>query len=1015
MILRKKSLIFITAFFVSLFAWAEEPSTEPVSEETRYQFIQPFKWKPTENAKSYEINVESFDNGEWVKEASVKTKKTSIQLPLYPGQKRVSITSLNRLGRRGKSTEWAQFVVLGETQPYLYADYLKKSIQWESPVLRVTRSETETFTDDVLAETGDPEYSFFLKGKNIFLSETKFYMVPVEESSSGGRHFEAYNKLRKTVPLKIARRDFERPGVVVEYNPDELHSGYYQIIAENPGNQKTSLDILVMANREPVFNEDQFTYYPNYEVHLLDTDKIKQNGNILKVSGSGFSGETRFTLTPSTSGIPYPFASAKERKKLDLTVSGINPLNQSGDMELSFNINPSDIPPGYYNLTAENSMGKNTRFLLVRNVDHESVSPEIESVKISRGTKDTLDIELKGKNLSGENVYTLVSQRSDYTGLSARIPLLVTDSKKNGKSIVLNCSKETVSEGYYGILAESTDNSAIKFITINKKIKAKTAALSEAEETALFIRPENFVALTGDGTEMESVEELVYMPNEFRNLKRYRTIFPYIEVDLNIEHNYWAMESFAAQNILAAGVNFELLNFNFFHLGGSASWNWYENIYNAEAFARFSTTHQEFRPYIGFGLGMNMFDVQNNGPLYLMKNVFSKEQMSAYPHGIYAFADAGVTLLNFLDVRYTMHYSGADRFIGKNFSSDEFFETTEYFYDDITVGAKIPLGKLKRVQKPKNQTLTITKKGPVSGKDYKLRSDIKKIVFSDGITEISGFNDNYNLTNISIPDTVRVIGKEAFKNCYNLKEVILPDGVVEIADGAFEGCRSMQKITLPSSIRKISPTAFSDWQDFQYVVYEWTKDDVTVRDLGGLKGKKNFTTIYDVKRTPFEDRNIFSSSSGPGSKVFVKHFSSRVDGVDYIKNYMDVIITESNMDSCYGGMGTSDAMVMKYLVNGDGITFKYFGDGNKYDIVFLSKDGKTRFTYSFFAKKGSNELTVPFSHFIYDQYSSKKYVKIKKMDIGYFGFEIAYDGRYKGKNYQLQVYGIETIMEKKKK
>lgn len=107
MILRKKSLIFITAFFVSLFAWAEEPSMEPVSEETRYQFIQPFKWKPTENAKSYEINVESFNNGEWVKEASVKTKKTSIQLPLYPGQKRVSITSLNRLGRRGKSTEWA--------------------------------------------------------------------------------------------------------------------------------------------------------------------------------------------------------------------------------------------------------------------------------------------------------------------------------------------------------------------------------------------------------------------------------------------------------------------------------------------------------------------------------------------------------------------------------------------------------------------------------------------------------------------------------------------------------------------------------------------------------------------------------------------------------------------------------------------------------------------------------------------------------------------------------------------
>ncbi|MCQ2585998.1 MAG: leucine-rich repeat domain-containing protein [Treponema sp.] len=1013
MILRKKSLIFITAFFVSLFAWAEEPSTEPVSEEIRYQFIQPFKWKATENAKSYEINVESLDNGEWVKEASVKTKKTSIQLPLYPGQKRVSITSLNRLGRRGKSTEWAEFVVLGETQPYLYADYLKKSIQWESPVLRVTRSETENYTDDVLSESGDPEYSFFLKGKNIFLSETKFYMVPVEESSSGGRHFEAYNKLRKTVPLKIARRDFERPGVVVEYNPDELHSGYYQIIAENPGDQKTSLDILVMANREPVFNEDQFVYFPNYEVHILDAEKIKENDGVLKVQGSGFSGETLFSLSPSTAGIPYPFATSKERRKLELTVSEITPLSQSGDMELSFKVSAEDVPPGYYNLTAENSMGRTSQFLLVRDVEKESLNPEIDSIATSKGDKNTFNVELKGKNLSSENVYTLISQRSDFTGLSTRIPLSVLEEKKSGKKIVLNGDREKITEGVYGILAESPVNSVVKFISVNKKYKSKEVELTKQEEEDLFIRPANFVPSEDDGS--EEVEELVYTVNQFKTKKQYRVLFPYIAVDLHVAHNYWAKESFAKETVMAAGFNFELLNLNFLHLGGSAELNWQEEICSQEVFMNFSTTHQDFRPYIGFGVGENVFKKKGNGLWDLAKSLYSGNLDGNYPVGIYAFANVGVTLGNFLDVKYTMHLSHAETLLGLDGSTPNEPETGKYLYDDITVSARVPLGKLKRIQKPKNQTLTITKKGPASGQDYKLRKDIKRIVFSNGVTEISGFNDNYMLTDISVPDTVRVIGRDAFKNCYNLKEVILPDGVVEIADGAFEGCRSMQKITLPSSIRKISPTAFSDWQDFQYVVYEWTKDDTTVRNLGGLEGKRNFTTVYDVKRTPFEDKSIFFASKGPGSKVDITSFRNRIDGVDYIQNTMDVTVTGTNMDSCYGGMGTGDAMVMKYLVNGDGVTFQYIGDGNNYEIVIMSKDGNTRFTYQFYAKKGLNELTVPFSHFIYDQYSSKRYVKIKKMDIGYFAFEIAYDGRYKGKKYKLQVYGIETIMEKKKK
>jgi len=1018
LILRKKSFIFASFLLLNVFSFrltAQETVNEPAPEEVRYQFIQPFHWKATEKAKSYEINVESFENGEWTSEASVRTKKTSIQLPLYPGKKRVSITSLNRLGRRGQKTEWAEFVVLGETQPYLYSDYLKKSVQWESPVLRVTRSETESAADAVASEFGDPEYSFFLKGKNIFLSETKFYMVPVDESSSGGRYFEAYNKLRKTVPLKIARRDFERPGVVVEYNPDELYSGYYQIYAENPGDQKTFLDILVMANREPVFNENQFEYFPNYEVHILDVEKIRKENNLLKINGSGFTGETLFSLMPSTSGIPYPFATSKERSKLDLKSPEIKALNESGDMELSFKVNPDDIPPGYYNLTAENSMGKCTRFLLVHDLEKESKNPEIKSISTGKGPKDTLTVELKGNNLSGENVYTLISQRSDYTGLSTRIPLSVSEQKKSGKKIVLSCDREKVSEGVYGVLAESSVNSVVKFISINKKYKSKETELTESEENQLFIRPVNFVPKEDGDYEEEAVEELVYSINQFKTKKQYRVLFPYIAVDLHIAHNYWAQESFAKEKILGAGFNFELLNLNFLHLGASGEWNFYEDFYSAEAFVNLSTTNQEFRPYIGFGVGANVFDIGNNGPVYLAKGIYNRNLYGYYPHGIYAFADVGVTLGNFIDVKYTMHYSGADRLAGMHLSSDNFYETSDYFYDDITVGARIPLGKLKRKQKTINHTLTINKKGIVSGKDYKLKKNIKKIVFADGVTEIRDFNDNYMLTNISVPDTVRVIGKDAFRNCYNLKEVILPDGVEEIQEGAFVGCRSIQKITLPSSIRKINPSAFEDWENFQYIVYQWSKDDTTKRNLGGLEKRPNFTTIYDAVRTPFEKRGVFEPFSGQAatSNLFSKNI--RDDGVDYHQTELVMKVIKNNQNESFCGMETKDFMALSYLANGDGITFKYIGDGNNYVLYIISQDGKTRFDYQFFAKKGLNEITIPYRLFVYNQGASKRYVKIKKMKLGKFGIESVWGERYYLKNYNLKIYGIETVMEKKKK
>ncbi|MCQ2597709.1 MAG: leucine-rich repeat domain-containing protein [Treponema sp.] len=997
--LKRKILAFISAILIfSSFPLLGQESDDVFGEiSTRYQFIQQFKWMPSAKAAQYEVVIESFEDGKWVPEIeSVKTKKTSIQLSLYPGQKRIQIISLNKLGRRGKKTEWAEFLVLDETQPYLYADYLKKSRQWDSPLLQVTRGEGDVVEENVESEKGDPENSFFLKGKNIFLTETKFYMEPVDESSSGGRLFEAFNKRRKTVPLKLVRNDFEREGVVVAYNSEDLYSGYYQIVAENPGNQKAYLDILVLADRPPEFDEKQFDYFPNYEVRILDVSKIKDNEGILYVKGAGFTGDTRFTLAPSTSGIPYPFSSSKERAKLDLYASSINPLNESGDMELAFKVNPENVPPGYYYLNAENSMGKSTVFLLVRDIEREAGVPKIDSIATQKSDKEKISLLLKGENLTSECVFTLVSPMSEYTGLSTRVPMIISESNKNGKKIVIEGSKSAVEPGVYALMAESPENSVVKYIEFGKKDKAKKTQLSLAEETNIFIRPEGFVPRE-DGEEeiLSDVKELEYIPYEFTALKKYRVFLPYVEFDYNYGPNYFAMGLEAPDSTMSAGINFELLNLNVLHWGFAGSYDWQQQIANAETYLRLSTAGINFRPYMSFGAGANLFGLDLESPL-----------------GIYAFTNVGLCLGNFLDVRYTLHFSGIDRLAGLEYSTYGNPLTGNYFYDDVTVGVRIPLGKFKYKLKPVNQQLTITKKGVVSGDEYKLRKDIKRIVFADGITEIKNFNDNYMLTSVSIPDSVRVIGKDAFKNCINLKEVILPDGVEEIQEGAFEGCRGMQKIVLPTSIRKISAQAFTDWKDYQFVVYSWTKDDTTFRDLGGLYGKPNFTTIYDARRTPFEQLGIFGAFQQKNAKAYTSSKWQKIDGIEYAVTEFNSTITSSTND-IGAGFSTGDPKVFDYLMNGDGITFKYIGDGHIYSIVFISSDQKTRFYYKFTAKEGINTLTVPYKFFIYDEWYSKRYVKLKKMVPLSFGIENDYDTSYKGKRTRLVVYGIETIMEKK--
>lgn len=90
---------------------------------------------------------------------------------------------------------------------------------------------------------------------------------------------------------------------------------------------------------------------------------------------------------------------------------------------------------------------------------------------------------------------------------------------------------------------------------------------------------------------------------------------------------------------------------------------------------------------------------------------------------------------------------------------------------------------------------------------------------------------NSNITSISLPNSMRLICSEAFRNCSNLKSVDFPDSLVYIGTAAFRQS-GLEALVLPDNVRVVDVAAFADCSSLRTVV------------LGPLVGGGFATRIY---------------------------------------------------------------------------------------------------------------------------------------------------------------------------
>lgn len=102
----------------------------------------------------------------------------------------------------------------------------------------------------------------------------------------------------------------------------------------------------------------------------------------------------------------------------------------------------------------------------------------------------------------------------------------------------------------------------------------------------------------------------------------------------------------------------------------------------------------------------------------------------------------------------------------------------------------------------------------------KYSNDKKKLLWANNIegdyTILEGtrvlcddsFSWNNDLIAVHMPDSVLVVGKDAFKNCKFLKNVAISNSIKVMDEGAFWGCDSLTRINIPKHLMKLGEGVF---------------------------------------------------------------------------------------------------------------------------------------------------------------------------------------------------------------
>ena len=381
---------------------------------------------------------------------------------LFPGDYRISIEVINVLGRVASKSNWVNFIVLDENEPFFFENGFELSEKYNSRSVPAVLSDSGTFT-------------FEIYGKNIFFPDTQFTLVPIKDNKlTESDLYTSYGLNRKEVSLVALNRDSEKNLVTVSCLSNELESGYYNLVAKNPSGDVDSIKILVLKEVPPVINSETYPYDNRLNVPAVYLDKSAKSRFLVK--GFDITPQSEFSLIPlkkTPDGKYFPFSSQMKKEPVLLELDSVKSVSKVNEVTLAFKADFEKMYTGFYTLQVRTPAQETVSqtYLFIMN-EVEKKLPKIDSVQTEVLKDGKTLLLLTGKNLLKEGSCCLIKPFS--SGVESQQENLSLSSSEDEKSVAFKTNTAITPNVCYALLFETEDGSNTVYFSIDEKGKIKT-------------------------------------------------------------------------------------------------------------------------------------------------------------------------------------------------------------------------------------------------------------------------------------------------------------------------------------------------------------------------------------------------------------------------------------------------------------------------------------------------------------------------------------------------------------
>ena len=176
---------------------------------------------------------------------------------------------------------------------------------------------------------------------------------------------------------------------------------------------------------------------------------------------------------------------------------------------------------------------------------------------------------------------------------------------------------------------------------------------------------------------------------------------------------------------------------------------------------------------------------------------------------------------------------------------------------------------------------------------------VERVILPDSVEIIDDYafyNCNKNLSSVEMSPNIYYLGKGAFGNCYNLQEIDLSNTRIEvIQEGTFEDCRVLSNVMLPDTVKIIGDWAFRWCKKLRRVDLKEGVEHIGEDAFCGCQGLNSIdlpTTLSSIGYAAFSGCNSLISVKIPAGVTEIPKFCFRGDSClqsIYLPDTLEVI------------------------------------------------------------------------------------------------------------------------------